>query len=262
MGEFKPKLVGFLCNWCSYAGADLCGVSRYQYPTSIRIVRVMCSARVEPAIVLEMFIQGADGVFVGGCHLGDCHYLRGNYYAQLRMDFTKRLLAKAGMDPNRLRLEWVSASEGERFAKLIRDFTEEITALGPSPVGGEEPALERLENLYVAKNISEDFRLRALLGKELELVEKGNVFGRKFDKAEFDRIVDAAIEDEFARCHILLMTKYQRLTAEKIAEKTGLTPRKVLQHLVTLRERGLIVMDKTDGSQPMYIAASFKEVLV
>jgi coenzyme F420-reducing hydrogenase delta subunit len=261
MTAHSPRLIGFLCNWCSYAGADLCGVSRYQYPTNLRTVRVMCSARVEPGIVLEMFIQGADGVFVGGCHIGDCHYIKGNYYAQLRMELAKKLLVKAGMDPKRLRLEWVSASEGERFARLIGQFTEELSALGPSPVAGDEPDITILENLYVAKNLSEDFRLRAIVGKELDLIEKGNVFGKKVEKADFDRFIDSVIEDEFARCRILLITKYRPHTTGEIAEAVDISPRKVLQHIVTLRERGLIVMDKSDGSDPMYIAATMKEVL-
>ena len=261
MTDFDPQIVGFLCNWCSYAGADLCGVSRHQYPPNIRIVKVMCSARVEPGMVLEMFIQGADGVFVGGCHIGDCHYIKGNHYAQIRMELVKKLLARAGMDPKRFRLEWVSASEGERFSRLMREFTGELAALGQSPVSGEEPDITILENLYVSKNISEDFRLRALVGKELGLIEKGNVFGKKVEKADFDRFVDGVIEDEFTRCRILLITKYKPRTTGEIADATKISPRKVLQHIVTLRERGLLVMDKSDGSDPMYIAATVKEVL-
>lgn len=134
MTEFKPKIVGFLCNWCSYAGADLAGVSRIQYPPTIRIVRVMCSGRVEPAFVLEAFRSGADGVLVAGCHPGDCHYLTGNYKAQRRITMLKRLLEQFGIDPSRLKLEWVSASEGDRFATVIKDLTGDLMKLGPSPL--------------------------------------------------------------------------------------------------------------------------------
>jgi len=135
---FKPKIVGFLCNWCSYAGADLAGVSRIQYPPTLRIVRVMCSGRVDPVFILEAFRSGADGVLVAGCHPGDCHYLSGNYKAQRRILMLKKVLEQLGLEPERLRLEWVSASEGDRFATIVRDMTEEITKLGPSPlsVGG------------------------------------------------------------------------------------------------------------------------------
>jgi len=132
--EFKPKIVGFLCNWCSYAGADLAGVSRIQYPPTLRIVRVMCSGRIDPAFILEAFRSGADGVLVAGCHPGDCHYISGNYKAQNRVLMLKKVLEQFGIEPERLRLEWVSASEGERFAAIIKDMTAEIKKLGPSPL--------------------------------------------------------------------------------------------------------------------------------
>jgi F420-non-reducing hydrogenase iron-sulfur subunit len=132
--EFEPIIVGFLCNWCSYAGADLAGVSRIQYPPSIRIIRVMCSGRVDPAFVLEAFKNGADGVLVAGCHLpSDCHYLSGNFKAQRRIALMKTVLEQFGIEPERLRLEWISASEGDRFAKVVTEMTEEIKKLGPGP---------------------------------------------------------------------------------------------------------------------------------
>jgi len=134
MTEFEPRIVGFLCNWCSYAGADLAGVSRIQYPPTLRIVRVMCSGRVDPIFIIEAFRSGADGVLVAGCHPGDCHYLAGNYKVQRRVVMLKRLLEQFGLEPERLRLEWVSASEGDRFATVIKDMTEEIKKLGPSPL--------------------------------------------------------------------------------------------------------------------------------
>ena len=135
MTEFEPKIVGFLCNWCAYAGADLAGVSRIQYPPNVRIVRVMCSGRVHPAFILEAFRSGADGVLVAGCHLpSDCHYISGNFKAHRRVMMLKRLLPQFGIEPERLRIEWVSASEGDRFATVIKDMTEEIKKLGPSPL--------------------------------------------------------------------------------------------------------------------------------
>ncbi|UCE16752.1 MAG: hydrogenase iron-sulfur subunit [Candidatus Bathyarchaeota archaeon] len=132
--EFQPRIVGFLCNWCSYAGADLAGVSRIQYPPTLRIVRVMCSGRIHPALILEAFRSGADGVLVAGCHLGDCHYISGNYKTQNRVLMLKKVLEQLGLEPERLRLEWVSASEGDRFAKVVKDMTEEMKKLGPSPL--------------------------------------------------------------------------------------------------------------------------------
>jgi len=130
--EFEPRIVGFCCNWCSYAGADLAGVSRFQYPPNIRIISVMCSGRVSPAFVLKALAVGADGVLIAGCHPGDCHYTSGNYKARRRVELTKRLLEQFGMEPERLRLEWVSASEGMRFAEVVDDFTNKIRELGPN----------------------------------------------------------------------------------------------------------------------------------
>ena len=137
--EFKPRIVGFLCNWCSYAGADLAGVSRIQYPPTLRIVRVMCSGRIDPIFILEAFRSGADGVLVAGCHPGDCHYLSGNYKAQRRVSMLKTVLEQFGLESERLRLDWVSASEGDRFATIIREMTEKTKKLGPSPLraGGQ-----------------------------------------------------------------------------------------------------------------------------
>jgi F420-non-reducing hydrogenase iron-sulfur subunit len=128
---FEPKIIGFLCNWCSYTGADLAGVSRIKSAPNVRIIRTMCSGRVDPAFVLKAFQLGADGVVVMGCHLGDCHYQEGNYKTIRRIPFLKRLVEQFGIDRRRLRLEWVSAAEGDRFAAVVNEFTEEIRSLGP-----------------------------------------------------------------------------------------------------------------------------------
>jgi F420-non-reducing hydrogenase iron-sulfur subunit len=139
--QFEPKIIGFLCNWCSYAGADLAGVSRIQYPPSIRIIRVMCSGRIDPAFVLEAFKDGADGVLVAGCHLpSDCHYISGNFKALRRITLLKNVIKELGIEPERLRLEWISASEGDKFAQVVRDMTEQIRKLGPNPVKTREAA--------------------------------------------------------------------------------------------------------------------------
>ena len=134
--EFEPKILVFACNWCSYAGADLAGVSRIQYPPNIRIIRVMCSGRVDPIYILKAFEYGADGVLVTGCHPGDCHYIDGNLRAKDRIDFLKECLKDIGIEPERLRLEWISASEGDKFARVVREMVEEVKKLGPNPLKG------------------------------------------------------------------------------------------------------------------------------
>lgn len=133
--QFNPEILVFCCNWCSYAGADLAGVSRFQYPPNMRIVRVMCSGRVDPAFVIKALKEGADGVLITGCHIGDCHYISGNEYTKERFERLHSIIIKQlGINEKRVRLEWVSASEGRRFADLITEFTDQIKKLGPLKV--------------------------------------------------------------------------------------------------------------------------------
>ncbi len=139
-GEWEPKIIGFLCNWCSYTGADLAGVSRIQYPSNIRIIKVMCSGRVNPQFVLKAFMEGADGVLVSGCHPGDCHYIEGNYHARRKLTMLTDILGFTGIDPKRFQMSWVSASEGKKFAEIVTAFTEQVRELGPQTnmTGGDE----------------------------------------------------------------------------------------------------------------------------
>jgi len=135
--DWNPRIVGFLCNWCSYTGADLAGVSRLQYTPEFIPIRVMCSGSVDVAYILKALLEGADGVFIGGCHLGDCHYLNGNYKARRRVAVVKEVLEGVGIDPRRLNLEWVSASESGKFAKVVSTFDQTLRELGPNPLAKE-----------------------------------------------------------------------------------------------------------------------------
>jgi len=130
--EWEPKIVAFLCNWCSYAGADLAGVSRIQYPPNIRVIRVPCSGRVNPAFLLRALQNGADGVLVSGCHPGDCHYISGNLVARRKFALLKELLEYAGIEPERVQFTWVSASEGGRFAAIVEKVVEAVRKIGPN----------------------------------------------------------------------------------------------------------------------------------
>lgn len=132
MAEFEPKIVAFLCNWCSYAGADLAGVSRIQYPSNTRVIRVPCSGRVDPMFILKCLQDGYDGVLVSGCHPGDCHYISGNYVARRKFAILKTMLDFLGIEPDRVQFSWVSAGEGEKFSKVISRVTETVRALGPA----------------------------------------------------------------------------------------------------------------------------------
>jgi len=137
---FEPVIVGFLCNWCSYTGADLAGTARRHYPPNLRIIRVMCSGRVEPTFIIKALREGADGVLVAGCHPGDCHYREGNYKTMRRMELLGRMLRQFGIESERVRLEWVSASEANRFVEVVEEMTEKIRALGPLRLGHFEDA--------------------------------------------------------------------------------------------------------------------------
>ena len=128
--EFMPKILAFLCNWCSYAGADLAGTSRLKYPPSILPIRVMCSSRVDPLFVIKAYLGGADGVLVAGCHPGDCHYQKGNYYTRRRFALLQKIFEDTGLESERFRLSWISASEGSRYAKVAVEFTEKIKKMG------------------------------------------------------------------------------------------------------------------------------------
>jgi len=132
--EFKPTILAFCCNWCSYAGADLAGVSRLQMPPNVHVVRVMCSASVKPEYVMKAISQGIDGVLVLGCHIGDCHYMTGNHRTAKRIPVVQKILKDIGLDEKRVRLDWVSAAEGEKFQKVIVEFVGEVAKLGPNPL--------------------------------------------------------------------------------------------------------------------------------
>jgi len=145
--DFQPVIVGFLCNWCSYTGADLAGTSRAHYPPNLRIIRVMCSGRVEPSFILKALTDGADGVLVAGCHPGDCHYQEGNYKTMRRMKLLSRMLDQFGIERERVRLEWISASEANMFVEVVEEMTKQLRELGPLQLGHAEDRNALLETV-------------------------------------------------------------------------------------------------------------------
>lgn len=242
--EFKPRILGFLCNWCCYGGADLCGVSRFQYPTYLRVIRVMCSGRVDPAFILRAFANGTDGVFVGGCHLNDCHYnTEGNYDALSVMHLCKKLLARIGVNPDRLRLEWVSAGEGVRFAEVMNDFGEKIKNLGPlgKSEGTEEQALkagiEAATRLVPYLKLVERQRLRVRFGTEEE-------YRAFFESEEVGRLFDETIGEKLAIAQIVSLLREGPLPTARIAAALRLTPSKVSKHLTVASKQRLVSYDE------------------
>ena len=245
--EFKPRILGFLCNWCSYAGADLCGVSRYQYPPSIRVIRVMCSGRVDLEFVIRAFANGVDGVFIGGCWLGECHYItEGNYDALSMMHLGKKLLERSGVNPDRLRLEWVSASEGNRYAEIVTDFTGRLKELGPLGTGeGIDPKALKLKLEAIKK-----------LLPYIKLVEREKLRVRFDDKAKYEEffasdglnsLFDGLISDKLAVSQIMVALREQALSTGEIADSLGMSASEVAKHLTSSARQRLVRFDQSQN---------------
>jgi len=249
-GNFTPTILGFLCNWCSYAGADLAGVSRFQYPPNLRVIRVMCSGRVDPVHVLEAFSQQIDGVMVLGCHPGDCHYLTGNIYTESRMKTLQQFLEILGLNPARLYLDWVSASEGERFAQLVKDFTQTITHLGP--ITADLPLHTLLGNINAAKTAFSQQKPRWLTNKEPDLLSQGNVFGEFIEETHYTKLKLTTLTHEYEKNKILLVLHDQSLSITKISQRTGLPAQQVLRYLIALEHEGAVSVTETEEASLQY----------
>jgi F420-non-reducing hydrogenase iron-sulfur subunit len=245
--EFKPRILGFLCNWCSYAGADLCGVSRYQYPPSIKVIRVMCSGRVDLEFVLRAFANGNDGVFIGGCWLGECHYItEGNYDALSSMHLGKKLLEAIGLNPNRLRLEWVSASEGVRYAEVVTDFTNRLKALGPLGTGegmdlnALKLKLEAVRKLLPYVKLVEREKLRVRFENKAE-------YEKFFASADLKSLFDELIADKLAISQIMVLLERQALSTGEIADSLGMSRSEVSKHLNRSARQRLVRFDQSQN---------------
>jgi len=250
--EFKPRILGFLCNWCSYAGADLCGVSRNQYPPSMKIIRLMCSGRVDLEFVLRAFARGNDGVFIGGCWLGECHYVtEGNYDALSMMHLGKKLLEHAGLNPDRLRLEWVSASQGTRFAEVVTDFTGRLRELGPLGTGeGMTPETLKLKLDAITK-----------LLPYVKLVEREKLRVRFESKAEYEEFFSSdklkalfndLIADKLAISQIMALLQAKAASTGEIADSLGMSASEVSKHLNSSSRQRLV---RFDDQQKRYALA-------
>jgi len=228
---FEPRILGFLCNWCCYAGADLAGVSRFHYPPNIRVIRVMCSGRVDPAHIFRAFSNGLDAVFIGGCHLNDCHYVtQGNYDALAMVYICKKLLEHIGLNSERLRIEWVSAGEGIRFANIMNELVPRIEKLGP--LGKDEGLdehelkfkLEAVTKLIPYIKLVQSERLRAPVRTE-------EAYDKFFTSEEFNRLFNELIADKLALSQIMLLLRERPHSAGEISEILGLNLSEVSRHL-------------------------------
>ena len=246
---FEPKILSFLCNWCAYAGADLAGVSRFQYPPNTRVIRIMCSGRVDPVFIPKALFAGYDGVMVLGCHPGDCHYLTGNVHAEQKMGLTRKLLAMEKIDTDRVLLDWVSAGEGERFSKVIREFVDKIRGLGPFPLDREMK-----KKLEAIQSALEGEKIRWMVGKGYELTEKENVYGERLSKEKLEKLIEGTIRDELIKNRIIGIIQTNYLSAKEISDTLNLELKETLSYLSLLVGEGKIGFDPSEeGKIPKYV---------
>lgn len=225
-------------------------------PTNLRIIRVMCSGSLDPSLIFEALIQGADGLIVMGCHPGDCHYISGNLHAERKVNLAKKLLDLTDLENERFRLEWVSAAEGQRFAEVVEDFTEQITALGPSPLkAGDEKSQILVGQLTSARNAVSGFRLRSVVSRINQLVSEGNVYGQKLEEEELERLIDEMINEEYLRHQILYILEKGPTTIEAISDNIGVSPEDVFKHVGRLWKRQIVLIEGHEGDSPLFIKA-------
>ncbi len=245
---FEPKILSFLCNWCAYAGADLAGISRFQYPPNTRVIRVMCSGRIDPVFIPKAFLVGYDGVMVLGCHPGDCHYLTGNIQAERKISLTRKLLKMAGIDSERVLLDWVSAGEGERFSQVVRQFIEKIRQLGLFPLNQEMKG-----KLQAVKSSLDGEKIRWMVGKGPELLEKENVYQERVAPEKLEKMIEATIRDELTKNRIIQLVEAKPLAATEISQTLNLKLKEILDYLISLIGEGKIGFDPSEeGKIPKY----------
>lgn len=250
--DFEPTIIAFLCNWCSYAGADFAGVSRYQYPTSIRIIRVMCSGRIDPFMVFRAFHKGADGVLVAGCHPGDCHYISGNLHAKERMAQVSRIIEKSKIPPQRFRLAWVSASEGKNFAQLIKDFTDELKKLGPLTKEAIDGVLT-LNKVTAAENLFLEFPVRWLTVRAETLAQEENVYGERLDPEQLKITADNFFEREHLKHLIMQLVTNKSTSLLVLSQKLDAASEEIFDCLVELKMAGLVDIIGFENDYPVYL---------
>jgi F420-non-reducing hydrogenase iron-sulfur subunit len=238
-----PKIITFCCNWCAYPGADLAGISHFKYPANARIIRVMCSGRVDPGLVLEAFISGADGVMVMGCHPGECHYKHGNFEAERRMKILQYLFDKYGLGAERLRIEWIAASEGRKFAEVTADFVEAVREVGAF----QEDAKEVLE---VMKDTFYGERLRLALGAANRALSSGA------DGEKYEETLKRIAGEEMNKYRVLqTLGEEGELGTRVIAEKLGLSLRETFDCFLDLKREGVI--EEGEMGEDRYIVYRF-----
>jgi len=215
----------------------------------------MCSGRVDPTFVADAFLHGIDGVLVLGCHLGDCHYITGNYEAEIKMSTLSKLLSFVKYS-DRMRLDWVSAAEGNRFAQIVSNFTKHIQELGPSPIKESKNKTQFIDDLKAVKNVLESSRLRSFIARQRDLVTEKNVYGNQITEEKFEELLNDAIYSEFVRHKIIIKINEIGKSVPDIANEIGIKAKEVLEHIVVLRSRGLVDVHEINEEIPTFISIS------
>jgi coenzyme F420-reducing hydrogenase delta subunit len=243
----NPKIVCFMCNWAFCRDET-------PIPPNVNVIRVMCLGRVDPVIILDAFENGFDGVMMVGCKPPDCHFVEGNFHAECAVKMLKKLVALAGLKPERIKLLWFSPMNEKTFVEYAVEFFNDIKKYGLSPLKNREFEQKIKVNVLAAKNAAADFRLRVLLGREKELTEGVNVYGEKIPREEFDALLDEIVWEEFVRHKIYALAKAKPFSVKALAETLGVKPSVVLGQIVEMRRKNMIALDRVEGTTPFYRA--------
>ncbi|UCB61431.1 MAG: hydrogenase iron-sulfur subunit [Candidatus Bathyarchaeota archaeon] len=249
---FRPKIIGFVCNWCLPRGVEIPSPREMAGYPKMHLIQVMCVGGVDPVVVVDVLLNGADGVLLVGCPAPDCHHVSGNVQAENKFKSLRKLLSLTGLEPERLRLEWAYPTEIESFSAIVDDFRSQVIKLGPSPVAGERLDATILSNLLAAKNAAANFRLRVLTGREVELTEAANAYGEFTSQGEFNFLLDSIISEEFSRHKICLLTRQKPRSVKEIAATMKVQPAMILRQIVEMCRKRMIALDRVEGTTPLY----------
>lgn len=252
MNPKKPKIACFICNWAF--SEERLAVSKTHKLGETNVMRMACIGGLDPVLIFETFIEGADGVLLVGCSPLDCHFVEGSIYAESTVAVTRKLLGLTGLESERLALHLGSPVEELKFSKVVEDFVGLLEKLGPSPLAKKKPDANILENALAAKNAVEDFRLRAYMGKELELTRRANAYGERISQDEFNTFLDEVVTAEFIRQRILLLAKKEPFSVKELSKVLNMKPPVVFRHILNMRRRGMIALERTEGTTPLYKA--------
>jgi len=250
MGEKLSKIALFVCDW-SVNPEKVSDKALSRFSADIRLVKVKCTSRIDPVFYVDSFLRGMDGVLVIGCKHGDCHFVEGNIQAEYKMKMVEKLLGLSGFEPARLRGEWMSAVDEAKFEETVSEFIAHTRRMGGNPLSKGQSELLK-EKMLAAKATVEGFRDRALTSKELELTEKGNVYGETVPQSRFDEVQEDALSAEFFRNWIYLLLKKSSSSVSDLSSRIGLTKAQVLGHIVAMRQRNLVSLDHVEGVTPYY----------